>query len=60
MYELFIELMKKSWKQIVVMTELPGKYIKTQKTLLIKMMNIMIQALYFNMKEYTTEMQYYS
>ena len=60
MYELFIELMKKSWKQIVVMTELPGKYIKTQKTLLIKMMNIMIQALYFNMKENTTEMQYYS
>ena len=42
------------------MTELPGKYIKNQKTLLIKMMNIMIQALYFNMKENTTEMQYYS
>ena len=60
MCELFIELMKKSWKQIVVMTELPGKYIKNQKTLLIKMMNIMIQALYFNMKENTTEMQYYS
>ena len=50
-YELFIEPMKKFWKQTVIMTEQPGKYTKSQRTVLIKMMNFMIQGLHFNMKK---------